>query len=103
MISVLLAVYNTSLYLTQCLRSILDQSYKDLEVIVVNDVSTDDSLAICRNFEKKDKRVKVVNLVVNVGLEKVRRVGLKEATGDYVMFVDSDDWLHGKDTLKEIY
>ncbi|MBR3093101.1 MAG: glycosyltransferase family 2 protein [Bacteroidaceae bacterium] len=103
MISVLLAVYNTSLYLTQCLRSILDQSYKDLEVIVVNDASTDDSLTICRNFEKKDKRVKVVNLVVNVGLEKVRRVGLKEATGDYVMFVDSDDWLHGKDTIKAMY
>ena len=103
MISVLLAVYNTSLYLSQCLNSILNQTYKDLEVIVVNDASTDDSLSICRQFEKADKRVKVVNLVVNVGLEKVRRVGLREAKGEYVMFVDSDDWLHGKDTLQLMF
>lgn len=100
MISVLLAVYNTSKYLSQCFHSILNQTYKDLEVIVVNDASTDNSLDICRRFERIDSRVKVVNLASNVGIEKVRLIGLKESVGDFIMFVDSDDWLNGANTLE---
>lgn len=100
MISVLLAVYNTSAFLPQCLRSILNQSYKEIEVIVVNDGSTDNSLSVARDFEKKDKRVKVINLLVNVGVDKARFRALEEAKGEYILFVDSDDWLNGNDTLQ---
>lgn len=100
MISVLLAVYNTSQYLSQCLRSILNQTYKDLEVIIVNDGSTDNSLYIAREYEEKDKRVKIINLLVNIGVDKARFRALEEANGEYIMFVDSDDWLHGNDTLQ---
>lgn len=100
MISVILAAYNTGLYLEQCLHSILRQSYSDIEVIVVNDASTDDTLAVGRQFEISDKRVKVINLIVNKGVEKARMTGLDDAKGEYVMFVDSDDWLCGTDTLQ---
>lgn len=103
MISVILAVFNTEPYLGQCLKSILGQTYKDLDVIVVNDASTDESLTVCRKFEKSDKRVKVINLVVNKGVEQARMIGLNEAKGEYIMFVDSDDWLCGKDTLQAMY
>ena len=103
MISVILPAYNTGPYITQCLRSILRQTYRDLEVIVVNDASTDESLTVAREFEKSDKRVKVINLLVNKGVEQVRMIGLKEAKGEYVMFVDSDDWLCGRDTLEAMH
>ncbi|MBR3455930.1 MAG: glycosyltransferase family 2 protein [Bacteroidaceae bacterium] len=103
MISLILAAYNTGLYLEQCLRSILKQTYSDIEVIVVNDASTDDTLTVGRSFEQSDKRVKVINLIVNKGVEKARMIGLEESKGEYVMFVDSDDWLCGNDTLQVMY
>ena len=100
MISVIVPVYNTSWYLAQCLRSILNQTYEDFEVIVVNDASTDNSLAVAKEFEKKDKRVKIINLAVNAGVDRARFSALEIASGEYVLFVDSDDWLSNCDVLK---
>lgn len=102
MISVIVPVYNVQHYLSQCIDSIINQDYKDIEVILVNDASTDDSLKICRYYAKKDDRIKIINKTLNEGVDKARFSGLDEAKGEYVTFVDSDDWLEGPDTIKEM-
>ncbi len=91
-ISVLVAVYNVERYLPQCLRSILGQTYKKIEVIVVDDGSTDQSAAICDAYAAKDERVRVIHKQ-NGGLSSARNAGLEAASGDYLMFVDGDDYL----------
>ncbi|MBM6807298.1 glycosyltransferase family 2 protein [Bacteroides caecicola] len=98
MISVLIPVYNTSKYLSQCVNSILNQSYRNLEIILVNDASTDNSLAICKKYKELDKRIILINKEKNEGVEKARLTALEVATGDFFCFVDSDDWLE-KDAL----
>ncbi len=97
-VSVIVPVYNTEKYLKECLNSILSQSYSDFEIIVVNDGSTDNSFSIISEFSKNDNRIKVVDKP-NGGLSSARNEGLKIATGDYIMFVDSDDTIL-KDALK---
>ena len=99
MISVIVPVYNTSQYLAQCLHSILTQTYEVIEVLVVNDASTDNSLAVAKEFEEKDKRVKIINHSANAGVDKARFSALDKAKGEYVLFVDSDDWLGNRDVL----
>ena len=91
-ISVIVPVYNVEDYLRQSLESIINQTYKNLEIICVNDGSTDKSLMILKEYEKKDKRIKVINQN-NKGLAGTKNVGMKVATGDYITFVDSDDFL----------
>lgn len=95
MVSVIIPVYNVSKTLQKCVSSVLSQTYKNIEVILVNDASTDDSLHICRKLALGDKRVKVIDKQCNEGVEKARISGLKMLSEDstYVMFVDSDDWL----------
>ncbi len=95
LISIIIPVYNASKYLDKCITSILNQTYKNLEILLINDGSTDYSLDICNSYEKKDKRIKVINKK-NEGVSKTRNVGIKHSTGDYLMFVDSDDYLHEK-------
>ena len=92
-VSVLVAVYNTADYLPACLNSLLNQSLHDIEVICVDDASTDSSLKILRQYAMKDPRVQVISLDENKGQAHVRNVGLSRATGEYIAFVDSDDWL----------
>lgn len=92
MLSVIIPVYNSEKYLEECLNSICSQTYKDLEIICVNDGSTDNSLQILKDFENKDKRIKVIDQA-NKGVSETRNVGLCNATGEYVTFVDSDDIL----------
>lgn len=92
MISVVVPVYNVASYLPQCLDSLISQTYMDLEIIVVNDGSTDDSPSICDNYAAKDKRVKVIHKI-NGGLSDARNVGIKQAIGEWIYFADSDDWL----------
>lgn len=92
MISVIVPVYNVSKYLPKCLNSILNQSYTNLEVIVINDGSTDDSGAICEEFQGKDSRIKVIHKK-NGGLSSARNAGLEVASGEFVGFIDSDDWI----------
>lgn len=90
MISIIVPVFNSRRTLQACIDSILRQTYKDLEVILVNDGSKDDSLSICELNQRLDKRVKIIDKP-NEGPGKARNDGLKLATGDYIGFVDSDD------------
>ena len=92
-ISVIIPVYNVEKYLSRCIESVLNQTYRNLEILIVDDGSTDDSLNICRRYEKKDKRIKVIHQD-NGGLSSARNKGLMNSTGEYISFVDSDDWLH---------
>lgn len=91
-ISVIVPVYNGESYLASCLDSILSQSYKNVEVIVINDGSTDFSLKIAETYSEKDNRVTVYSHE-NSGLSEARNRGIEVATGDYIAFVDSDDIL----------
>lgn len=91
-ISIIIPVYNTDKYLDKCLDSILNQTYENLEIICINDGSTDNSKNILDFYEKKDGRIIVVHKD-NEGVSAARNVGLKIATGDYIGFVDSDDYI----------
>lgn len=92
LISVIIPVYNVEKYLSQCINSILNQTIKNLEIILVDDGSLDDSGNICDEFSKKDNRIVVIHKENN-GLSSARNAGLEIAKGNYVCFVDSDDWL----------
>lgn len=92
MISVIVPVYNAEQYLEECIKSILAQTYTDLEVICVNDGSTDSSLSILNSFAVLDDRIKVINQK-NSGVSAARNRGIDEARGDFITFVDSDDAL----------
>lgn len=89
-LSIVIPVYNVESYLNDCIKSILNQSFKDFEMILVDDGSTDSSGIICDRFKDKDKRIRVVHKV-NEGVSKARNTGLDIAQGEYVEFVDSDD------------
>lgn len=90
MISVIVPVYNVETYLEECLDSIQNQTYTDLEVILVNDGSTDGSQAICERYCQTDKRFRLMNQT-NQGLSAARNKGVEISTGEYIVFVDSDD------------
>ena len=92
-VSIIIPVYNTEKYLEQCLESIINQTYKNIEIICVDDGSTDDSSAILHNFQQKDSRIKVYTQKNN-GTGVCRNKGIMYSTGEYIMFVDSDDWLN---------
>lgn len=93
-VSIVVPVYNTAVYIEKCLHSISNQSYKNLEILLINDGSSDDSLAICERFASRDERIKIISRA-NKGVSKTRNEGISAATGDYVTFVDSDDWVDG--------
>ena len=91
LISVIVPIYNSSKYLDECIQSILHQTYKNLEIILVDDGSTDDSLEICEKYAKEDSRIKIVHKE-NGGLSSARNAGLDVVSGDYLMFCDADDF-----------
>ncbi len=90
-ISVIVPVYNGQTYLKECLESIINQTYENLEIIIVNDGSTDDSIKIIQKYKKKDSRIVLINNKDNIGLFKTRLVGYDNSKGDYIAFVDCDD------------
>lgn len=92
LITIIIPVYNVEKYLPKCIDSIINQSYKNLEIILVNNKSTDSSLNICKNYEKMDTRIKVIN-TDKKGVSYARNIGIKEANGKYLTFVDADDYL----------
>lgn len=100
-VSVIVPVYNVEKYLRQCLDSILQQTYQNLEILIINDGSTDGSDAICREYLEKDERI-TYHIKENSGVSDTRNMGLKQASGDYVTFVDSDDWIE-KTYVEELY
>lgn len=92
MISIIVPIYNSAIYLDKCLLSLKNQTYTDIEVIMVDDGSSDESADICRSYEATDHRFKYV-YQENSGVSAARNVGLRMANGDYVGFCDSDDWV----------
>lgn len=92
LISVIVPVYNVESYLDRCLISITGQSYRNLEILLINDGSTDRSGIICEEWRKKDKRIRMLHQK-NRGLAAARNRGIEEASGNYLFFVDSDDYL----------
>lgn len=99
MISVIIPIYNTAKYLSQCIDSILNQTYKNIEIILVNDASPDNSLSICQSYCNKDERIILIDKKKNEGVDKARFSGLEVAKGKYVTFIDSDDWLENPEIL----
>ena len=91
-LSVIIPVYNVEDYLYRCIDSISKQTLIDLEIILINDGSTDTSGIICNDFADKDNRIKVIHQK-NAGVSVARNKGVEIAIGDYVTFVDSDDWI----------
>ncbi len=89
-ISVVVPIYNVAAYLKECVDMVLSQTYQDLEVILVDDGSTDRSGLICDEYARLDNRVKVIHKI-NGGLSDARNAGLNVATGEYIIFLDSDD------------
>ncbi|HEM3725313.1 TPA: glycosyltransferase [Streptococcus suis] len=90
-ITIIVPVYNTEKYISECIQSILQQSLEDIELILINDCSTDNSLKILRTYEQKDSRITVLNLTENVGVGDARNKGIELAKGEFISFVDSDD------------
>ena len=91
-LSIIIPVYNAAQFLDKCIQSILHQSLKDFELILVNDGSKDNSLEICQKYVTQDERIKLFDQE-NSGQSKARNVGIENASGEYITFVDSDDWL----------
>ena len=99
-VSVIIPVYNTSKYLHRCLESILNQTFRDFELILINDGSTDNSLEILREYETKDSRIIVIDKP-NEGVSAARNQGIEIAKGDFIMFCDSDDYVE-KDWIEKL-
>lgn len=100
-ISIIIPVYNSQKYLSRCIESILNQTFRNFEVILINDGSTDKSISICNNYIEIDQRVKLINQV-NTGVSCARNRGIDEAVGRYIMFVDSDDTIE-EDMVEYLY
>lgn len=100
-ISIIVPVYNVEKYLEKCVDSLVNQSYSNLEIILVDDGATDSSGNMCDELAIKDDRIKVIHKV-NGGLSDARNAGLEVATGDYIAFLDSDDYVH-KDLYKDVH
>lgn len=94
-ISIVVPVYNSEKYLEKCIESIMNQTLKDIELILINDGSTDNSRKICDYYKYIDKRIKVLH-IKNNGVSNARNVGISYANGKYIMFADSDDYVHPK-------
>lgn len=92
LISIIVPVYNTETYLEQCIESLINQSYENIEIILVNDGSSDNSLKVCREYAKEESRIKVIDQV-NKGVSAARNAGIDNACGQYITFVDSDDYV----------
>ena len=92
--SIIVPVYNVENYVDKCIKSILNQTYKNYEVIIINDGSTDNSLNIINKY-KNNKKIKIITQK-NKGLSNARNNGMKMATGDYLLFIDSDDYIEDK-------
>ena len=102
-ISIYIPIYNKSKYLMKSIKSIQCQTLKEIEIIAVNDFSSDNSLSILKEIAKNDSRIKIVNNDKNYGLLYTRAMGILKATGEYIINVDPDDLLNGNNTLEYLY
>lgn len=101
-ISVVIPVYNVEAYLEECLDSVVNQTYRNTEILLVDDASPDGCGAICDRYAAEDTRVRVIHKEENGGLAEARNTGMEYATGEYLFFADSDDWL-AANTLEKLY
>lgn len=92
-VSIIIPVYNTENYLRKCLDSVCNQTLKDIEIICINDCSPDNSLEILKEYQKNDNRIKIIDFKENRGVSIARNTGIDVATGEYIGFIDSDDWI----------
>ncbi|MDR3185982.1 MAG: glycosyltransferase family 2 protein [Christensenellaceae bacterium] len=95
MISIIIPVYNAEKYIDRCVKSIVEQTYDNLEILLLNDESKDNSLQKCTSWEKTDSRIRLINKK-HGGVSSARNLGLEFVRGEYTMFVDSDDWIEHK-------
>ena len=102
-VSVIIPTYNSEKTVQRCINSVIKQSIKNIEIIVIDDSSTDRTTIICEQNKTKDKRIKVINSSINAGAGKCRNMGIETATGEYLFFLDSDDVIPGIDVLKYLY
>lgn len=100
LVSIIVPIYNSEKTIKKCLDSVLVQTYRNIEIICVNDGSTDNSLNLLKEYSKKDNRIKVI-VKSNGGVSSARNVGIKSAKGEYISFADSDDWLE-KNMIEEL-
>jgi len=91
-ISVIIPIYNSEKYLAKCIESILSQTFKNFELILINDGSKDNSLDICNKYKNRDKRISIINSV-NKGVSNARNLGIEKSKGEWIIFCDSDDWV----------
>ena len=101
LISVVVPIYNVEEYLDKCVESIINQTYKNLEIILVDDGSPDNSPMMCDEWSKKDKRIKVIHKK-NGGVSSARNIGIDKSKGEWITFVDADDWLE-KTYVEDMY
>lgn len=94
MVSIIVPIFNAAKYLSQCIESLINQAYQDIEILLIDDGSTDESPMICNRYRKKDQRVRYIRKE-NGGVSSARNEGIRHAKGDYLTFVDSDDYLDG--------
>ncbi|OWV19089.1 Glycosyltransferase involved in cell wall bisynthesis [Fibrobacter sp. UWB16] len=92
LVSLIVPIYNADKYLTRCLNSIVNQTYTNLEIILINDGSTDTSLNICNKYAQKDSRIVLINKT-NEGASVARNIGIQMSCGEYIAFLDADDWI----------
>ena len=92
-ITIIIPVYNTEKYLKRCLESIINQNFKDIEIIIINDCSSDSSLEIIKKYMNLDNRIFLINKNKNEGLSEARNSGIAKARGEYIIHIDSDDWI----------
>lgn len=92
LVSVIIPIYNVEKYLDKCIKSVIEQTYKNLEIVLIDDGSPDNCPKICDDWAKKDKRIKVIHKT-NGGLSDARNIGIGNAKGKYLLFVDSDDYI----------
>lgn len=91
-VSIIIPVYNSEKYISKCLDSVLNQTYKNIEILVINDGSKDNSINILKEYEKKDKRIILIDKE-NEGVSKTRNLGINKASGEFIMFIDNDDYI----------
>lgn len=99
LISIIVPIFNTEIYLEKCLNSIINQTYTNLEIILINNIETKGTLEICEKFKALDDRIQIIN-VSNIGVGEARNVGIRHSTGQYLGFIDSDDYI--KEDMYEI-
>ena len=101
-VSIIVPVYNVEKYIDRCLNSLVNQTLKETEIIIVNDNTPDNSMKICEEYAKRDNRIKIYNKEQNEGLGLTRNYGIKKANGEYIAFVDSDDYVDN-DFYEKLY